>query len=119
MAIKPFPKELYRGNSVCTAFSTDIEVDGIEQSYIFKVGDVLEIGIKKKVKDDDNYILHKIFRVTEETDAVQIYLSPEDTKDIPEEQNAILEFKLIYNNGASAKTVYQKKIKLKGVVMDE
>jgi hypothetical protein len=119
MAIKPFPKELYRGNSVCTTFSTSIEEDEVEQSYIFKVGDVLELGIKEKVKDDENYILHKKFRVTEETDALQIYLSPEETKDIPEELNAILEFKLIYNNGASVKTVYQKKIKLKGVVIDE
>ena len=115
MAIKSFPKELYKGNSVCTTFSTNIN----GEDYIFKIGDILEVGIKRKVNDDEQYILYKKFIISEETKEAQIYLSPTDTKNIPEEENGILEFKLTYNDGASIKTVYQKKIKLKGVVIDE
>lgn len=58
-------------------FTVSANDDGVP--YKFKAGDVLRIKVFGK-KDAENVVLQKDFPVTEETEAVEIFLSEEDTK---------------------------------------
>lgn len=50
-----------------------------EAGEVIGVGDVLTLKVYKKRKPDE-VLIEKVFRVTADTDKVQIYLSPEETK---------------------------------------
>ena len=117
MTIKGFPKALYKGTSVSKEFKIIDKAD--ESTYEFQVGDIVEVGIKTSTTTEENYILYKKLTVTTPGTIVNLIISPEDTENLPENETAILEMKLTYNGGASKKIVYQDKIELKGVVMDE
>ena len=56
-----------------------VTADDNGSPYQFKGGDVLRIKVYGK-KDAENVVLQKDFPVTEVTEAVEIYLSEEDTK---------------------------------------
>lgn len=58
-------------------FSVSAEDDGV--AYTFQPGDVVRIKVYGK-KDAENVVLQKDFPVTEECEAVEIFLSEEDTK---------------------------------------
>lgn len=58
-------------------FSVSAEDDGV--AHLFQPGDVLRIKVYGK-KDAENVVLQKDFPVTEECEAVEIFLSEEDTK---------------------------------------
>lgn len=114
MSVSNFPKILYKGDSVNTYFYIQ-EGSG---KYNFKVGDVVILGIKKKLEDDE-YVLHKKFIINAEGTDLAIKLTSEETKNIPIEEHAILEIKLICEDTKIIKTVYQDRIYLKGVVINE
>lgn len=115
MALKNFPKALYKGNSVNVRFNVEDKETG--EAYMFQVGDKVRVGIKSAI-GDTNYILFKEFEVTEPGDNVALILTPEETDISVTEEKAILEIELEYNNGMSVKTVYQEEIALEGVVID-
>ena len=115
--MKYFPKALYKGDSVSIVYS-QIDTDTGED-YEFQVGDILQIGIKQTL-DDENYQIMKEITITEPGTEVNIYITPEESQAITvTEASAILEVRLIYNGGASRATTYQEKIRLEGVVVDE
>ena len=58
-------------------FSVTAEDDGV--AYKFQPGDVVRIKVYGK-KDAENVVLQKDFPVTEEKEAVEIYLAEQDTK---------------------------------------
>ena len=115
MALKEFPKALYKGNSVNVRFN--VEDQDTEEAYIFQTGDIVRLGIKSAI-GDTNYILYKEFKITEPGDSVALILTPEETDISVTEETAILEIELEYNGGQSVKTVYQNEIALEGVVID-
>lgn len=116
MSIGCFPKVLYKGDSVSIYFYIEEEQTGAH--YNFKIGDKVTLGIKQFVEDED-YIIKKEFVITYEGTELQLRLSPEETQNILEDKYAILEVELTTDNGNIVKTVYQDKIYLKGVVIDE
>ena len=115
MALKEFPKALYKGNSVNVKFNIEDKDTG--EAYVFQVGDKVKVGIKSAI-GDTNYILYKEFEVTQPGDSIALILTPQETDISVTEEDAILEIELEYNGGVSVKTVYQDKIKLEGVVID-
>lgn len=118
MKLLPFPKYIYKGNSINSVFEIKDTADG-EKNYVFQPGDILRVGIKNKLEDTE-YILYKEFIITDEGTKVAIQFTPQETDVLPnEEQDAILEIELEYNNGSSINTVYQDKITFKGVVINE
>lgn len=118
MALKEFPKSLYKGNSVnCVLTIKDIENDN--QDYVFQVGDIVRVGIKATL-DDEDYQVYKEFTVTSEGTELALQFSPKETDGLTAtETKGILEVELVYNGGASIKTVYQEPIRLEGVVINE
>jgi len=118
MAIKEFPKSLYKGNSVnCVLTIKDTE-NGNED-YVFQVGDIVRVGIKQTL-DDEDYQLYKEFNITETGTQLALQFTPEETDKLTAtEEKGILEVELVYNGGASIKTVYQEPIRLEGVVINE
>lgn len=117
MAIKEFPKALYKGDSIATVFK--LKDSKTKEAYTFQVGDILQIGIKASL-EDTSYQIHKEFMITEPGTEVMVYFTPEETNKLTAtEEAAILEARLIYNGGASRSTLYQEKIRLEGVVVDE
>lgn len=118
MAIKEFPKSLYKGNSInCVLKIKDTENNN--EDYIYQVGDIVRVGIKATL-DDTEYQLYKEFTVTDEGDSLALQFTPEETDQLTAtEQKGILEVELVYNGGASIKTVYQEPIRLEGVVINE
>lgn len=118
MAIKEFPKSLYKGNSV-NCVLTIKDTDNGNADYEFQVGDKVRVGIKQSL-DDSEYQVYKEFTVTEPGYEMALQLTPEETDKLTvTEVDGILEIELVYNDGASIKTVYQEKIKLEGVVVNE
>ena len=115
MALKEFPKALYKGNSVNVKFNIEDKDTG--EAYVFQVGDKVRVGIKSAI-GDTNYILYKEFEVTQPGDSIALILTPQETDISVTEEDAILEIELEYNGGVSVKTVYQDTIKLEGVVID-
>ena len=118
MAIKEFPKAIYKGNSVnCVLTIKDSTSDN--QDYQFQIGDIVRVGIKQTL-DDDNYQVYKEFTITEEGTQLALQFTPEETDKLTAtETKGILEIELVYNGGASVKTVYQEPIRLEGVVVNE
>jgi hypothetical protein len=117
MAVKVFPKALYKGDSISIVFS--LKDRETKEKHEFEEGDKLQIGIKATLEDTD-YQAYKEFTITEPGTDINIYFTPEETDKLTElEQKGILEVRYIYNNGASRATVYQEKISLEGVVIDE
>lgn len=116
MALQEFPKALYKGNSVNSNFSIQDSVTG--EDYVFQVGDKVRLGIKQSLEDTE-YLVYKEFEITEPGTNLALILTPEETNGIITEEKGILEIELEYNGGQSIKTVYQDKIKLEGVVIDE
>lgn len=121
--IKQFPKAIYKGDSVNKTFKITDTLT--ETNYVFKVGDKVKLGIKDNIGDSE-YIIEKVFDITEESEELSIILTPEETQNIAnsakfnvEEEKAILEVEITYNDGVSVNTVYQENIELKGVVIDE
>lgn len=114
MSISNFPKVLYKGDSVNTYFYIQ-EGNG---KYTFKVGDIVILAIKKNFEDED-YVLSKKIVINLEGTDLAIKLTPEETENIPIEEHAILEIKLICEDTKTVKTVYQDKIYLRGVVINE
>ena len=117
MKLESFPKALYKGDSVSIIFNLlDRET---KAPYIFKVGDLVQIGIKRTLEDTE-YQVKKELTITEEGTDVQVYLTPQETDNLTiTEEKGILEVRLVYNEGKSRATVYQDKIRLEGVVYDE
>lgn len=115
--LKAFPKALYKGDSISIVFS--LKERDTKEKHTFEIGDIIQIGIKGSLEDED-YQVHKDFTITEPGTDINIYFSPEETDAMTQlEQKAILEVRYIYNNGASRATVYQGKINLEGVVINE
>lgn len=118
MAIKEFPKSLYKGNSVnCVLTIKDVDNGNI--NYEFQEGDIVRVGIKHTL-DDTEYQLYKEFTITDPGTELALQFTPEETDKLTAtEEKGILEVELVYNGGASIKTVYQEPIKLEGVVINE
>ena len=117
MSLKSFPKALYKGDSVSIAFSIKNKRTG--EKYQFQVGDKVQLGVKQSL-EDENFQIIKEFTITSVGTEMMIYLTPEESDAITiTEDKGILEVRLIYNGGASRATVYQEKIRLEGVVIDE
>ena len=114
-SLKEFPKALYKGTSINKTLNVQDKDTG--ETYIFQVGDIVKLGIKSSI-EDTTYILYKEFTITESGDSMALILTPEETEISVTEEDAILELKLIYNGGRSAKLLYQDTIKLEGVVID-
>lgn len=117
MGIKMFPKALYKGDSINKPFQIKDKTTG--ELYEFQVGDVLRVGIKQNIGDEE-YQLYKDFTITEVGNTVMINFTPEEVNGLTvTEDKGYLEVRLLYNGGASYATVYQEKINLEGVVIDE
>lgn len=115
--LKSFPKALYKGDSVSIIFNLIDRKTG--EKHTFQVGDIIQVGIKQTL-EDTNYQIIKELTITSAGTDVNIYISPQESNDITvTESSAILEVRYIYNGGASRSTVYQDKIRLEGVVVDE
>jgi hypothetical protein len=118
MKLLPFPKYIYKGNSVNSVFEI-MDTTNNNENYIFQIGDILRVGIKHNLQDTD-YVLYKEFIITEVGTAVAIQFTPEETDILPNvESKGILEIELEYNDGSSINTVYQAEITFKGVVINE
>lgn len=111
--MKHFPEVLYKGNSINENFT----IKAGNKNYTFQVGDVISVGIKRNIGDEE-YIIKKYINVTQKGISVSINLTPAETSEIPI-CKAILEVALKFNNGNDFKTVYQEQIELKGVVIDD
>ena len=115
--VKKFPKALYKGDSINEPFQ--IKDRTIGELYEFQVGDVVRVGIKQNIGDED-YQIYKDFTITDEGDTIMINFTPEEVDKLTAtETKGWLEVRLLYNGGASYSTVYQEKINLEGVVIDE
>lgn len=115
--LQAFPKALYKGDSIRIVFC--LKDKATKEKHTFQVGDVVQVGIKGSL-DDTEYQLRKDFTITEEGTDINMYFTPEETNKLTiTEEKAFLEARYIYNGGASRATVYQDKIKLEGVVIDE
>lgn len=116
--LKEFPKALYKGNSInCVLTIKDAQNDN--EPYEFQYGDIVRIGIKQTL-EDETYQLYKEFTITEPGTELAVQFTPEETDQLTAtEEKAILEVELVYNGGASIKTVYQEPIRLEGVVINE
>lgn len=115
--LQAFPKALYKGDSISIVFYLKNRQTG--EKHTFKIGDIVQIGIKGEIGDTE-YQIRKNFTITEEGTDINIYFSPEETNLLTiTEEKAWLEVRYIYNDGASRATVYQNKINLEGVVIDE
>lgn len=115
--MKYFPKALYKGDSVSIVYKQKDKDTG--EYYEFQQGDILQIGIKQSLEDEDYQVIKEL-TITEPGTEVNIYITPEESDKITAtETSAILEVRLIYNGGASRATTYQEKIRLEGVVIDE
>jgi hypothetical protein len=118
MAIKEFPKSLYKGNSINSVLTIK-DADNNNEPYVFQIGDKARVGIKQTLEDEE-YQLYKEFTITEEGTELAIQFTPEETDQLTAtESKGILEVELVYNGGASVKTVYQEPIRLEGVVINE
>jgi hypothetical protein len=118
MAIKEFPKSLYKGNSI-NCVLTIKDTDNGNADYEFQNGDIVRVGIKQTL-DDTEYQLYKEFTVTTAGTELALQFTPEETDQLTAtEAKGILEVELVYNGGASIKTVYQEPIRLEGVVINE
>ena len=94
MKLLPFPKYIYKGNSINASFEVKETSDKDSPNYVFQVGDILRVGIKKTLQDSE-YMLYKEFTITEEGTKVAIQFTPEETDILPnEEQDGILEIEL-------------------------
>lgn len=114
--IKHFPKALYKGDSINEPFQIKDKEGNL---YEFQVGDVVRVGIKKELTDTE-YQIYKDFTITETGNTIMVNFTPEETDALTvTEDKAYLEVRLLYNGGASYATVYQEKIRLEGVVIDE
>lgn len=114
MSLGYFPKVIYKKTNVGGYFSIE---EGNEK-YEFQVGDTLIVAIKKNF-DDDRYIISKTIVVNKAETSVLISFSAEETADLPKDEHAIFEIKLISSDGQIKEPVYQEKIYLGGVVIDE
>ena len=77
MAIKEFPKSLYKGNSInCVLTIKDTENGNTD--YVFEVGDKVRVGIKATLEDTD-YQLYKEFTVTEAGTELALQFTPTET----------------------------------------
>lgn len=92
--------------------------DELNNEYIFKIGDIVKLGIKSSFQDKD-YILQKEFEIKEECTKLEIELSYEETKNLPKDVYGVFELQLIYNGGKNKYPVVQESIHLRGVVHDE
>lgn len=101
--------EKFRGDTFIFDLSIKKE-DG--SNYIFQSGDSVKCGMKKNI-GDENYILENTKSVTESSEEVEFIFNSQTTKTI-EEGDYILEFTLTADNIVN--TVYQKVLKVRGVV---
>ena len=116
--LKEFPKALYKGNSINSVLTVK-DTSNDNADYEFQPGDIVRVGIKQTL-DDDNYQLYKEFTVTTPGTELALQFTPEETDQLTTtEERGILEVELVYNGGASIKTVYQEPIRLEGVVINE
>lgn len=109
--------ELFKGNTFNAVFSiSDKETN---KQYTFKIGDLVRVGIKYSVFDED-YIIYKEFKIENECTSINIEFTHEEMEYLPlNSAEAIFEVELVYNHGQKIKTVYQEKVILKGVVINE
>jgi hypothetical protein len=105
--------------SSSTSWLTIKDADNNNEPYVFQIGDKVRVGIKQTLEDEE-YQLYKEFTITEEGTELAIQFTPEETDQLTAtESKGILEVELVYNGGASVKTVYQEPIRLEGVVINE
>lgn len=101
--------EKFRGDTFIFDLSIKQE-DG--SNYTFQSGDSVKCGMKKNI-GDSNYILEDTKNITESSEEVEFIFNSQTTKTISEGEY-ILEFTLTTNGIVN--TVYQKAIKIRGVV---
>ena len=115
MGLGFFPRVIYKGSIAGGTFSI---VSGNEK-YIFSVGDILIAAIKKNF-DEDEYIVEKRIVIDEQCTDVPIKFTAEDTSDLPQnDEDGVFEVKLISQDGQINEPVYQEKIRMGGVVINE
>lgn len=104
--------EKYRGDTFIFQLSIK-EPDG--SNYIFQDGDIVKCGMKKFI-GDKKYILEsekKLEDLEEDTQEVTFEFGRDETLKI-NEGDYVLEFTLVINGIVN--TVYQKPIKIRGIV---
>lgn len=107
--------ELYRGDSLPISVSSKYK-NG--EQYIFKVGDVLKLGIKRKLNSDTyDYFIEKT--IESSTTQLDFNIPPEATKELIGGAKYILEAELTYNNGVDVATLFQEELYVKGDVINE
>lgn len=105
--------DIYNGNSVPITINANYK-DGSQ--YVFKVGDIVKLGIKKYIGAID-YIYEESKTVSETTSSVDFNIPPANTEDLL--GNYVIEAELTYNNGEDVSTLFQEEFIVKGVVIDE
>lgn len=105
--------DIFRGDTFEFDFDAKF-TDG--ETYIFKPGDTLKVGVKQKLSNT-NYILFQKIDIEEETDTVTVIFSHEEMQKCCK-GDKILEVELTHKNG-TVRTLYQNKITILEDVIDE
>ena len=107
--------ELYRGDSLPISISSKYK-NG--EQYIFKVGDVLKLGIKRRLSSDTyDYFIEKT--IESSTTQVDFNIPPEITKELIGGEKYILEAELTFNGGVDVATLFQEILSVKEDIINE
>lgn|GEM_PF-1597924 len=71
-----YPLSVTRGRSMIFSFDASSEDDG--EQFVFTTGDILRFGVKKRYLDSKCLIV-KTAQISEPSNTVSFYLSPDDT----------------------------------------
>ena len=74
-----YPLSVTRGRSMI--FSFDASSEDESEQFVFTTGDILRFGIKKRYLDS-NCLIVKTAQISEPSNTVSFYLSPDDTIDL-------------------------------------
>ena len=105
--------EIFKGDTFKFDFGATLE-DGTV--YEFQQGDILKVGVKDRLSSSI-YVLYKKIEIQEATEEIRVYFPAAEMEDVSE-GDKILEVELTDTSG-NVSTLYQEKIKVKGVVINE
>lgn len=105
--------EIFKGDTFIFDFGATLEDGTI---YEFEKGDILKVGVKDRLSTSI-YVLYKKIEIQETTEEIRVYFPAAETEDISE-GDKILEVELKDTHG-NVSTIYQEKIKVKGVVIND
>ena len=105
--------QIFRGDTFEFDFNSKT-ADG--SLYIFKVGDLLKVGVKEKLSNT-RYLLYREVQIEEEAEEITVMFTPEETKRLSP-GDKMLEVELTDKEG-KVRTLFQGKLTVKEDLINE